>query len=248
VWDSVQKCMIFLVFDVVSYNGKSTRNQLFTERYKLVNFVFLGTTEWRREHATLESENVSHGFVQEGKVVAVYEDHNPLFLCAKQMVTFALFGSLQRSTKSLAWKSDGFIFTPVKQVVQKNSQADCFKWKYAPAIDITLQGQNLFCQDGMHLRRLDDVFPNYTFELTMDRAYTFSPREAHVIEVVIKVEERNDGGKVIKCKFERFREDKNAPNFTGTIQDIIKEVQESITIKDLQDASVGKTPVIDTAM
>ena len=237
VWDKSQNCKAFLVFDAVAVGGESIRLKHFTERYSVVNESFLGRVEcinWNRDMA----DSKARALAKKGYVTPIADAENHMYYCAKQMVPLGLFGSLQRSVKTLSWDSDGFIFTPMDQTVQRNAQRDCFKWKYLPTIDVTIQASSgnrdsheLACQDGDRLVSLSVAFPDKTFDWERPPAFLFATN--HVIEITITV-----SGHTVRCKFHRVRPDKLSPNTFQTIQSVLQEAEEQISIQELIDASM----------
>lgn len=232
VWDEVSGCMKFLVFDVMAYGGKSVSHYYFLQRYEIINQAFLSAAEWNKSHIKEYSVAVetAGAFAAQKKIVCIPERGNLLFLYSKPCVLFKLFGSLIRT--KLTHSSDGYIFTPVKCPVKNNAHLTMFKWKDEPTIDVLIKEHNqYFCGDGKEIVELCYVFPEYTFIFEKTRGLVFSRKDSFIIETTIR-EKSNKPGTFI-CQFHRIRTDKKNPNNKRTIEGIISEIRENITVDEL---------------
>ena len=223
---------VLLVFDAVMFEGKSLQREMLPARHMCVSSSFLSDE--------CDLADVS------SKIHPLCAEPGQIFMYTKKFVTFSLFGSLQRTVKALNHGSDGFIFTPVDEPVQKNTHSTCFKWKHTPSIDIYITagegdaGFLLQCQDGANVANLNSAFQDVKFQLVMERGCSLSHGESAVIvEVNVTLEKPN----IIKCKFFRLRADKTVANSVKTIRNVLAEVRENISVKELIDVSS-----VDTAM
>jgi len=257
VWNKEQRCFMFLVFDAVAVKGRSVRKANFLERYRTITDSFLSQSEWGQRNIDQleEATDAALQFAKTGKIVAIPDNTSPcVFLYTKPCVKLELFGSLARSISSLEHDSDGFIFTPINAPVMRNTHAHMFKWKYHPTIDLELCATDseivYRCQDGANAVSLQQAFPNYDFVCSMGAAFTFKKNEKFIIETSVHVTSESLGGKPqITCKFHRFRTDKTTANHCRTIRDILREVVENITLKELINlSSPNQTSLVESSM
>jgi hypothetical protein len=252
VWDTRQLAMVYYIFDTISFQGISLHLDTFSKRYTVVTDTFVSQSEFSVTSfsTALDGVVLATRFSKKMKIVAIPDDTDDhmLFLYVKQCVTFNLFGSLQRSVKHLGHKSDGFIFTPMDEPIRRGTHTTCFKWKYAPTIDIrvvSIEGGTRYvlqCQRESAIVDLEQALPTLSFVFTIGKGCNLQDNDAIIVEVGVLV--RDDT--CIECKFHRLRSDKLTANSVQTIQDVIFEVRENITIQDLIDRSSIVT--LDTAV
>jgi len=238
VWDKKSNCLKFLIFDVVAYAGKSVRHHYFLQRYEIINQAFLSQEEWGKDHIkdySVACETAS-AFAAEKKIVAIPQSQKLLFIYSKPVVLFNLFGSLTRSVTALNHESDGFLFTPVKCKVLHNTHATMFKWKFDPSVDFQVEqepggGHRFSCSDGNKIVQLKYAFPAWEFVFESAHGFRLHPKQKFIIETVIK--EKQGHSNQFVCTFHRFRPDKTRPNNKNTVERIIEEIREGITLEEL---------------
>ena len=204
------------------------------QRYEIINQSFLSSVEWNKKHISdfAAATDTAAGFAAQKKIVCIPEPRNLLFIYSKSCVLFNLFGSLIRT--KLSHDSDGFIFTPIKCAVLQNTHATMFKWKPMPTIDVKVQHGKYFCSDAGKLIELSDAFPGYQFVFGATNGMIQQPTDDFIFEATIVDTQAAD---IFTCAFHRTRVDKKFPNDKRTIENVIKEIRENITLDELLQLS-----------
>ena len=239
VWDDKLARQCFLAFDVVSIAGRSTRRRNFHERYETLSAVFP-----EREDCPGTAEEAKALSVKKRCITCIPGDAPgdapgnapPVHLYAKRCMPFRMFEVLVRASRDLPHKSDGYIFTPVRDGVARGRSDRIFKWKHRPTIDVRLQrGGEMTCMVGHREVPLREAIPDLSFAL--DRKVSqYEPEGAPAItemEVDLLAEDS------VRCTVLRAREDKRAPNQAKTIRAVVQEVRENITLEELQRQGKG---------
>jgi hypothetical protein len=222
VYNKSKKCLVFLVFDVVCYKGKSTITMNYIDRYEIINNIFPTNTEWNEKCTVTEAKVVAH---ITNRIISVPSTISNLLLYSKPCVPMREFERLYRTLNTLNHESDGFIFTPIYSSVRRNTHKFMYKWKYKPTIDLLHRDRKLFgvSNDGQ-LTDITVLFPEYTF--------TYTEQQHELIEMCIAIE-----GTCINLTYLRTRTDKKHPNSKRTILSVLHEIIHHISIHDIVETS-----------
>ena len=237
VWNKNHHCLNYLVWDVVSVDGNSIGKRDLMARYEMINQAFPQESEWDKTMLTDKPLEQAKKFAQSDKIVAVPNEHTPLFLYSKPCVKVDSLSSLHRTATS--HDTDGYVFTPIAAPVFKNRHTSMFKWKFEPTIDVRyVPGYRLFCMHGKH--EVDVTVALSRWVVTIDKRDVSSlpsdPDTSMILELSLKVDENR-----VICRLHRFRQDKLTPNDYRTIEGVFNEIKESVqlnTLLHLHDKSI----------
>ncbi len=135
---------------------------------------------------------------------------------------------------------DGLIFTPVNKPIKFGRDYSLLKWKETHTLDllVSFKGKKI----NLKYVKLNEYHHFKTYNSTNDN---YKKVMNFIKENKITVEEPIIEFKVIsEDSFTpyRFRSDKNMPNGEITIKNTFKNIQESITIKDIVDSIAAANP------
>lgn len=205
---------IFLVFDVVSHRGVSTKTNLFWHRYKLLNLSFQTLGEVTDQDMEEEIDLAT----TQGKVVHVNRTH-PIKFAVKPFADIEDFAEVLNQPRE--HDSDGFIFTPISCPVLHNTHRSMFKWKYTASIDLSVKDGELWTFEEEPLRTC--VHPRTL------RVQDFPEGEVGIFEFQVT---SVDSLQVQIQKF-RTRKDKAIANTNKTILNILESCIDKIQIQDI---------------
>lgn len=135
---------IYLVFDVISYQGDSSiQKENYVKRHEIVSGTFLQAeqTDAMLTKDTKQWIQMAKDFaIQEEKIVAIGDEY-ALSFHSKPCFQLKHLAVLQRSIPSLLHWSDGLIFTPIEEQVQMRGNSNIFKWKENHTIDFLLKAK-----------------------------------------------------------------------------------------------------------
>ena len=214
-----------LVFDVVYLEGKCCKNEDFLYRYKLINRLFPAPSEWNL--MTMNAYSMAQKLAKQGKIMIIPNTESKIIVYSKQCVTLDFLGTLTRTNLNHA--SDGYIFMPIADPIQKGTHEKMFKYKFDSTIDLQYNNEKFYCMKHAKYLLLTDTFPDLHF--TFDLKNNSFTDELFIIEMNVKfIAEKH-----FELIYYRTRYDKDNANQIATIQEIFREVNDKITMQELTE-------------
>ncbi len=209
VYDAVQDCLIFYIFDALMFQARSLTQQPLPARLQVIQNDVIGS--WKAR-------------------VKASDEPYPFKLQLKQMwKPYGLRELFERVIPAQGHENDGLIFTPVQDPYLAGTCHRLLKWKPSEmnSIDFLIVKNK---DDQFELHIATSGIPHFycKFDPTVDKGL----REQSGAELNGKIAEFRYAGED-SWKFMRFRADKKLPNDIKTVQKVMQSIQDNITRADL---------------
>ena len=222
VYNHKENCLVYLVFDVIRFKGRSTITMNYIDRYKIINNAFPSESEWNETHTPKQAYDLTFST---NRIISIPSTICRILFYSKPCVQMRDFESLYRTSRTLNHESDGYIFTPIYASVKRNTHKYMYKWKFSPTVDLQCHNSQLYCIDPRgELIQISKLFPMYQF--------VYAKQGNIIVEFTVKINETR-----ISLDYVRNREDKRKPNSYITVASVFKEVQDHITFKEIIELS-----------
>jgi hypothetical protein len=158
----------------------------------------------------------------------------------KSMLSFSKFTTLVRANQDLGHETDGFILTPVNAPVRVGTHPTCFKWKYEPSIDVRIVAHShadidIFVDDRGTNVLVENAMPNRIFRFQITGQCALMPGQPIIVECNVHKDKNIQN--MYNLVYHRLRPDRTAPNSISTFRAVMKEVDDEITMEELEKAA-----------
>ena len=231
--DSVDRRLVYLVFDVVCCANESLINHPYVERLqKIRGIVDLAGAEIR-------SADEASTAAKKGKIISGGTPHS-MFFAPKQCLELSMISTLLRQFPQMPYATDGLIITRNELPVQSGRAKCIFKWKMRHTIDLLVDEGVLYMGKGVNRLEFFNGIKGYSFQFPVVDIENIAGRV--VAEFAISVE-----NKTVALSLDRIRSDKGHPNSEFTIQRTVQDAEDAISVEEVVHAARGRetTTIID---